>query len=268
MAGEATQDSLGAPSVRPSSRPPATGGDPCAGERVATAQRRRAAASRQPTPDDLAGIWRRDALVRPDGSTDGTTQVYWFQARTLFADIRLPAGDPLSVLEGFAGWTALCEERGALRCRWERRLDWRPSDVDDVGRLTWIEGGARLREDGVEAPYHEVWRKVGAPRSGDGAWRLCADTGVSAAAEAVILRIDARFLAVAAIDGRALDICLGRVEASGWRVDQSLSSVRDGVLLNADASPTEGVASALDGFALDDAHGEPLRWRIVESETF
>lgn len=115
-----------------------------------------------------SGLWRRLAIENPDGSGDISTQVFWLQAGSYFADIRIPADRPmvdegvmelsvdvlraLAQQQGFAGETVV----GGDRCLWLRWLDFQPQAlVPDEGGLVF--NGRMLVEYGVHAPYIEHW---------------------------------------------------------------------------------------------------------------
>ena len=132
-----------------------------------------AASARQPVPTWLRGLWRRRSIEYPDGRRDDTTVVYWLQAESAFADIRIPGHRPdlrarggltglseeeraaLALQAGFAGWTELTGDR----CRWHRTIDYQPpSGVPDEGRLRLHD--SVLIEEGVHDPYVEVWEPI------------------------------------------------------------------------------------------------------------
>jgi hypothetical protein len=46
------------------------------------------------------------------------------------------------------------------RFTWDRRIDFRPFDCPDVGRMTLEDGGALLIEDGDDLSYREFWERV------------------------------------------------------------------------------------------------------------
>ncbi len=126
-------------------------------------------------PAHLVGLWRRRSLLDANGC-DRTTEVYWLQTHSLYADLRLPPGRP-----GFSGCTGvndLDEEQlgwlaqqqgfaGRLRldenvATWVREIDFQPpARVADVGRLDLR--GARLVEHGVLTPYTEEWIREEGP---------------------------------------------------------------------------------------------------------
>nr|WP_319387443.1 hypothetical protein [uncultured Roseibium sp.] len=128
----------------------------------------------QPVCDaDIRGLWRRAYIKAPANVPefeDHDTQVYWFQARGLYADLRIPArfskGLPVACLaelsqddllalagsEGFAGWAAV--DDGV--CTWQRAINLQgPETGRDIGRLERASGG--LFEYGVYADFVELW---------------------------------------------------------------------------------------------------------------
>ena len=48
----------------------------------------------EPVPAWARGVWRRNSMRDASGLVDHTTQVYWAQTPTLFADVRIPADRP------------------------------------------------------------------------------------------------------------------------------------------------------------------------------
>lgn len=202
------------------------------------------------SPADLPGVWERELIERPDGSRDETTRVYWLQGRALFADIRLPAGDPVSTPEGFAGRTVLTPAPAALRCEWRREIDWSPGGPADIGLLSWTapgpDGAPRMREDGAEAPYYEIWRKTASPGPGDAVWSLTTETG-----QAIAARFGARQLIAAATPtGAGLSLSIAGETAPN---DQLIASEAAAEAVTAVAAAIRGAASA---------------WRIAEHEAF
>lgn len=128
---------------------------------------------------ELQGHWRREWLRWPggEGCDDETTRVHWLQAGSLYADVRVPADrpaldgarcladlDPAALLqimqaEGFAGTITLRDDV----CTWHRRINWhgRPDGID-AGHVRFEDGA--LIEDGVHAPYRELWRRLDGPQ--------------------------------------------------------------------------------------------------------
>lgn len=111
-------------------------------------------------PECYVGLWRRSLLQDAQG-VDTTTQVYWLQSGTLYADIRLPknrdAVNGLALQQGFAG--ALEVDGSVLT--WRRWLDFQPpTAVADVGRMRFTRLD-QMVEEGVHADYREDWERVG-----------------------------------------------------------------------------------------------------------
>lgn len=125
------------------------------------------------TDHAIQGLWRRAYIKAPAETPkfeDHDTQVYWFQARGLYADLRIPArfsnGVPaprladlsqddllaLAGSEGFAGWAAV--DDGV--CTWQRAINLQgPETGRDIGRLERASHG--LFEYGVDADFVELW---------------------------------------------------------------------------------------------------------------
>lgn len=125
------------------------------------------------TDADIKGLWRRAYIKAPADVPefeDHDTQVYWFQADGLYADLRIPvrfshglfaaslsefAQDDLLELaeaEGFAGYASVVD--GV--CHWQRAINLQgPETGRDIGRLERTSGG--LREYGVDADFVELW---------------------------------------------------------------------------------------------------------------
>lgn len=112
-------------------------------------------------PDAYLGVWQRTLLTTTAGVHDTSTQVYWLQTASLFADLRIPQPAPQSLAErasqaGFAGYTAI---DGDL-CQWHRAIDFQPpSGREDIGRMRF-ERPEYLLEDGLDGSYHEVWERL------------------------------------------------------------------------------------------------------------
>jgi hypothetical protein len=166
-------------------------------------------------PEWLAGLWRRDALVFPDGRADRTTQVLWGQTRSLYVDLRIPAERPavrgrrsfadfshaellqLTDQKGFAGHLVI---DGNL-CTWVRYIDYRPSTGrPDSGRLRFE--GETLYEEGdpssvLASAYQETYhRERRADRRSVALRSVAADPGSADpdTADAVLVLIDDCFL--------------------------------------------------------------------------
>jgi hypothetical protein len=117
----------------------------------------------------LTGVWKRESISTPDGAFDDTTEVYWLQTRSWYADVRAPQAalaqtafdlqaadaDALVVratMEGFAGQL----EADPSVCRWRRDFDFQPTGLPDEGE--WTLDGDVLVERGIHAEYEEIWR--------------------------------------------------------------------------------------------------------------
>lgn len=125
-------------------------------------------------PAALVGIWRRESvtLAGAEGLPVGpfeTSDVLWFQARSRYADLRIPRRvaavrtNPFVTAEAFGG-----------RQRWRpprlcflHELDRCGTLADDEGELAW-EGEVLLEHgtfefDGRRCTYLERWLRVTAP---------------------------------------------------------------------------------------------------------
>lgn len=123
-------------------------------------------------PRDFPGLWHRRLMVRPDGSRDETTRVFWLQTDGLYADIRAPIDRPsgtgrtgygdysdgelaaLARMQGFAGQFSV----DGSYCAWQREFDFQPpSEFADEANCHWEDG--MLVEIGIHAPYREDWAR-------------------------------------------------------------------------------------------------------------
>lgn len=126
-------------------------------------------------PAELVGLWRRRSLVDAHGC-DRSTEVYWLQTHSLYADLRLPANRPgfsgcagihdldypqidwLARQQGFAGRLLLDGDIAT----WVRELDYQPPGLDrDVGRLD--RRATTMFEYGVVRAYTEKWVREPGP---------------------------------------------------------------------------------------------------------
>jgi hypothetical protein len=111
-------------------------------------------------PECYVGLWRRSLLQDAQG-VDTTTQVFWLQSGSLYADIRIPAHRDavtgIALQQGFAG--ALEVDGNVLT--WRRWLDFQPpAAVADVGRMRFTHLD-QMVEEGVHADYRENWERIG-----------------------------------------------------------------------------------------------------------
>src|SRR6185436_3404306 len=104
------------------------------------------------------GLWKRASIQIGEGTPFEDAAVYWLQAGTYFADIRVLVNQPrlsqplLSLdrddLLPFAKINAFA---GAIDCtetwiRWNRRVDFKPSSDVDQGKVHFV--GTDLIEQG------------------------------------------------------------------------------------------------------------------------
>ena len=138
-------------------------------------------------PAELTGLWRREVITAP-GVRDETSRVLWLQARSWYADIRVPIDRPggegrrgfadyseaelveLARIQGFAG--ELTAADGV--CLWRRDLDHQPPGADpDEARFSV--SGEVMVEDGIHADYQEIWRREPQSQAPLAAFRLKRD---------------------------------------------------------------------------------------------
>lgn len=245
---------------------------------------------------DVHGLWRRTLIAWPDGTPDTTTEVYWLQGPSLYADLRVPAGRPLCKaaclreldwpMLGFLarqeGFFGTLEVRSSIG-HWRRNFDYQPdTGRQDRGHLAF--DGRALIERGVEAPYTEHWSRE--PTGADAAALLLADD--AAARIGCLIAIGHAFM-FARGRGKALppgadlaeclestrsltaaqdlfdcEISFGRVTDGDWRIQRSSLPFREGHTLKPGADRKRGMLS------LDDVtpEGSFVRraWRIARAE--
>jgi hypothetical protein len=119
---------------------------------------------------DLRGLWRRIMIAWPDGRADRTTEVYWLQGPSRYADLRIPRDRPerarcsclrdldwpmlhfMASQEGFIGHLDVDNSMA----HWHRAFDYQPeTDVADRGHLEFE--ADILVEHGAETAYVERW---------------------------------------------------------------------------------------------------------------
>lgn len=127
-----------------------------------------------PLPPQYAGLWRRTAIRRRDGSRDALTRAWWFQSARFQIDLRIPPDRPaladaaaLALLtprqlarfaaqSGFAGSTVV--EAG--RCEWRPEIAFPAvSEELDAGFMRF-DTPDNLHETGVDGAYEEDWVRV------------------------------------------------------------------------------------------------------------
>ena len=124
--------------------------------------------------EQYIGLWKRASIQVGENAPSENATVYWLQAETYFADIRIPFSQPLlsqpllslnrDSLLPFAEMSAFA---GAIACtetwiRWNRMIDFKPSSDIDQGQVHFagtdlIERGEFTVDEKVEA-YTEIWQ--------------------------------------------------------------------------------------------------------------
>lgn len=124
--------------------------------------------------EQYIGLWKRASIQVGEGAPSENATVYWLQAETYFADIRIPLSQPSlsqplcnldrNDLLPFAEINAFA---GAIDCtetwiRWNRMVDFKPSSDIDQGKVHFagtdlIEQG-EFTLDGKVETYIEVWQ--------------------------------------------------------------------------------------------------------------
>ena len=244
---------------------------------------------------DLTGLWRRTLIAWPDGRSDATTEVFWLQGPSLYADLRVPIGRPvnadikclrdldeamlsfMATQEGFFGRFDVAADIGD----WQRTFDYRPDNgLGDRGALAFE--GDILVERGSDAPYIEHWVRAG---SGDtmalmlateagtpGCLVVCGESFIYARGRANALPLGAKFSRLvddaaslqAAQDLFDCEISFGRLRGGAWRITHSSHCFREGVSLAPVFDEAAGALSIAD--ATPD--GAPMRrtWRVAAQE--
>jgi hypothetical protein len=157
-------------------------------------------------PAIYQGLWRRTGIWRSNGTSDLSTQVWWFQSASFHIDLRIPIDRPsldsraqlaalapaqlarFSAQTGFAGSTVVAGER----CEWRPEIAFPALSAElDAGWMRFDSEDA-VHETGLDASYEEDWvRMAGAPMRGV---RL-APAGAAGGAAAAYLIIGERWMA-------------------------------------------------------------------------
>ncbi len=132
----------------------------------------------------LAGVWRRQSIVMPDGTKDESSRCLALVTQDGWCGmIGLPEHSPTEVgpFEGKqvdgATAAALVRHRGWIGrlhlddrlCRVDRRLDYQPpARGSDTARLFLQDDG--LIEDGVQVAYRAVWWRALGPEVATATW--------------------------------------------------------------------------------------------------
>ena len=125
-------------------------------------------------PPDYIGLWRRKGIWRSDGTSDLTTQAWWFQSSLFHIDLRIPADRPMvanavalahlapvsfarfAAQTGFAGLTVV----HGTRCEWQPEIALPAISADlDAGWMRF-DAADQLHESGLDDSYQEDWIRV------------------------------------------------------------------------------------------------------------
>ena len=221
--------------------------------------------------DIIHRCWRRTAIVLPDSVIDTSTEVEWLQTGELYVDLRTPADMPAITGRSLdtltrADLAALCTQQafaGRLTVEdgdwtWHRDLDLHPaSALPDRGRLTLA--GDLLIETGVGRDYHEDWTSATAAEAEVLELRLHDDGG---GRHGMLLRVGDRFgyarsrgvdpvpslglaeaVAAAPVERARelidMEVSLGVIDETGWRITRSTLPFRVGDNLDPDIGTDE-----------------------------
>ena len=150
-----------------------------------------AAVAKSPLPSRYIGLWRRQVEEDPIGTvSDCTTTVWWLQAGSYYADIRVPRNSrstrgfeelsvdwrALAAQKSFAGKLDLHHDGSGLNdvACWYRRVDFCPATGGaDIGRNTFGDDYTSLVEVGhPDNDYLEKWVQESKQGSGFAAFLL------------------------------------------------------------------------------------------------
>ena len=125
-------------------------------------------------PAEYEGLWRRTGIWRSNGSSDLTTQVWWFQSASFHIDLRIPADRPavagaaalaqltpeqlerFAAQTGFAGLTVVDGER----CAWHPEIAFPQVSSEVDAGIMRFDSPDQLHETGLENSYEEDWVRV------------------------------------------------------------------------------------------------------------
>jgi hypothetical protein len=132
-------------------------------------------------PAIYQGLWRRTGIWRSNGTSDLSTQVWWFQSASFHIDLRIPIDRPsmdsraqlarlapaqlarFSAQTGCAGKTVVTGDR----CEWRPEIAFPALSADlDAGWMRFDSEDA-VHETGIDNSYEEDWiRMASAPMRG------------------------------------------------------------------------------------------------------
>ncbi len=200
---------------------------------------------------DLRGLWEREVITYRDGVTDSSKLIMWMQARSLYADIRIPRDlaplssdlclddmdrSGLAELARCGGFGGTIRLQGST-CYWDRDIDWQPdTGVPDVAELA-LEG-PDLIENGGACNGHQVWRRRTTPHCDTLGIRLRDNrdgrSGFLVVAEGRFIYVRGRLteLRPATSLGEVLDTSVGPEDVSGlFDAEVSYGTVGDDTTL-------------------------------------
>lgn len=125
-------------------------------------------------PAIYQGLWRRTGIWRSNGTSDLSTQVWWFQSASFHIDLRIPIDRPsmdsraqlaaltpaqlarFSAQTGFAGKTVVAGER----CEWRPEIAFPALSAElDAGWMRF-DGDDAVHETGIDNSYEEDWVRM------------------------------------------------------------------------------------------------------------
>jgi hypothetical protein len=104
------------------------------------------------------------SIALGDGPPIERQNVFWLQAASGFADLRLPIDEASGAgTSCFAGVTSFDDDGGAAHLQWAHDVSLEPVLSGDEGYVEWrdddlVERGV-FAIDGALAPYEELWRR-------------------------------------------------------------------------------------------------------------
>lgn len=200
-------------------------------------------------PETLIGIWHRQSIARSGvpGQTEEAIEhsdVWWFQARTRYADLRIPRsgtghGDPFVTPDAFGGRQSWL----APRLRFHHELDRHGRFATDQGDLAWdgdtlVETGT-FEHGGTLCTYTERWVRASPRAAAVQVWEL-RDSGAPGPGRlrGLSVRIGDRELLLVD-DGHEVAAAHRRVGAAGRALLAHLGTAAD-LLDPADADDRSG----------------------------
>lgn len=132
-------------------------------------------------PANYQGLWRRTGIWRSNGTSDLSTQVWWFQSESFHIDLRIPIDRPsvhsraqlahlppdqlarFGAQTGFAGKTVVAGDR----CDWHPDIGFPALSTETDAGWMRFDGDDAVHETGIDNSYEEEWVRVaGGPMRG------------------------------------------------------------------------------------------------------